>query len=70
LSSGSTRRKRWRTLVVPCTTEEVVTHSGDIDVHVLTRSFAAGLAGACNGPRCPAGEFASGMPLHWWGRWC
>jgi len=39
---GSTRRKRWRTLVVPSTTEEVITHSGDIDVHVVTHSFAAG----------------------------
>jgi two-component system sensor histidine kinase KdpD len=39
---GSTRRKRWRTLLVPSTTEEVITHSGDIDVHVVTHSFAAG----------------------------
>ncbi|HET7821569.1 MAG TPA: DUF4118 domain-containing protein, partial [Ornithinibacter sp.] len=39
---GSTRRKRWRTLVVPSTTEEVISHSGDIDVHVVTHSFAAG----------------------------
>ncbi len=39
---GSTRRPRWRTLAVPSTTEEVITHSGDIDVHVVTHSFAAG----------------------------
>ena len=39
---GSTRRARWRTLAVPSTTEEVITHSGDIDVHVVTHSFAAG----------------------------
>ena len=39
---GSTRRPRWRTLVVPSTTEEVITHSGDIDVHVVTHSSAAG----------------------------
>ncbi|HET9022305.1 MAG TPA: ATP-binding protein [Ornithinibacter sp.] len=39
---GSTRRPRWRTLVVPSTTEEVISHSGDIDVHVVTHSFAAG----------------------------
>ncbi|GAA4414001.1 hypothetical protein GCM10023168_37240 [Fodinibacter luteus] len=39
---GSTRRPRWRTLLVPSTTEEVITHSGDIDVHVVTHSFAAG----------------------------
>ena len=39
---GSTRRPRWRTLVVPSTTEEVITHSGDIDVHVVTHSFAHG----------------------------
>ena len=39
---GSTRRPRWRTLVVPSTTEEVITHSGDVDVHVVTHSFAAG----------------------------
>ena len=38
---GSTRRKRWRTVVVPSTTDEVITHSGDIDVHVVTHSFAA-----------------------------
>ena len=37
---GSTRRSRWRTLAVPSTTEEVITHSGDIDVHVVTHSFA------------------------------
>ena len=39
---GSTRRPRWRTLAVPSTTEEVITHSGDIDVHVVTHSFAHG----------------------------
>jgi two-component system sensor histidine kinase KdpD len=39
---GSTRRPRWRTLLVPSTTEDVITHSGDIDVHVVTHSFAAG----------------------------
>ena len=39
---GSTSRPRWRTLAVPSTTEEVITHSGDIDVHVVTHSFAAG----------------------------
>jgi two-component system sensor histidine kinase KdpD len=39
---GSTRRARWRTLAVPSTTEEVITHSGDIDVHVVTHSFAHG----------------------------
>ena len=27
---------------MPSTTEEVITHSGDIDVHVVTHSFAAG----------------------------
>ena len=39
---GSTRRHRWRTLLVPSTTEDVITHSGDVDVHVVTHSFAAG----------------------------
>ncbi|MGL5816107.1 MAG: ATP-binding protein [Phycicoccus sp.] len=39
---GSTRRPRWRTLVSPSTTEEVITESGDIDVHVVTHSFAHG----------------------------
>ncbi|HEX6916981.1 MAG TPA: ATP-binding protein, partial [Phycicoccus sp.] len=39
---GSTRRPRWRTLLVPSTTEEVITQSGDVDVHVVTHSFAAG----------------------------
>ena len=39
---GSTRRPRWRTLAVPSTTEEVITQSGDIDVHVVTHSFAHG----------------------------
>lgn len=39
---GSTRRPRWRTLAVPSTTEEVITRSGDIDVLVVTHSFAAG----------------------------
>ncbi len=39
---GSTRRPRWRTLVVPSTTEEVITGSGDIDVHVVTHRFASG----------------------------
>ncbi len=39
---GSTRRARWRTLAVPSTTEEVITRSGDIDVHVVTHSFAHG----------------------------
>ena len=36
---GSTRRPRWRTLAVPSTAEEVIAHSGDIDVHVVTHSF-------------------------------
>ncbi len=39
---GSSRRARWRTLVSPSTTEEVITRSGDIDVHVVTHRFAAG----------------------------
>ena len=39
---GSTRRPRWRTLVSPSTTEEVITASGDVDVHVVTHRFAAG----------------------------
>lgn len=39
---GSTRRPRWRTLAVPSTTEEVITGSGDIDVHVVTHRFASG----------------------------
>ena len=49
---GSTRRQRWRTLAVPSTTEEVITHSGDIDVHVVTHSFAHGrrVAGATGSP--------------------
>ncbi|GAA4114350.1 sensor histidine kinase KdpD [Knoellia locipacati] len=39
---GSSRRPRWRTLVTPSTTEEVIAGSGDIDVHVVTHRFAAG----------------------------
>ncbi|MGA8045670.1 MAG: ATP-binding protein [Dermatophilaceae bacterium] len=39
---GSTRRPRWRTLLAPSTTEEVITTSGDIDVHVVTHSLASG----------------------------
>ncbi|QIM22071.1 sensor histidine kinase KdpD [Phycicoccus sp. HDW14] len=39
---GSSRRPRWRTLLSPSTTEEVITESGDIDVHVVTHRFAAG----------------------------
>ncbi|CAN7282434.1 ATP-binding protein [Knoellia sp. LjRoot47] len=39
---GSSRRARWRTLVTPSTTEEVIAGSGDIDVHVVTHRFAAG----------------------------
>ncbi|MFQ6171370.1 ATP-binding protein [Oryzobacter sp. R7] len=47
---GSSRRPRWRTLVSPSTTEEVITESGDIDVHVVTHRFAAG-----RGWRAPRG---------------
>ncbi|GIL37335.1 ATP-binding protein [Phycicoccus sp. DTK01] len=39
---GSSRRARWRTLLSPSTTEEVITRSGDIDVHVVTHRFAHG----------------------------
>jgi two-component system sensor histidine kinase KdpD len=39
---GSTRRPRWRTMLAPSTTEEVITGSGDIDVHVVTHSLASG----------------------------
>ncbi|HMM95038.1 ATP-binding protein [Phycicoccus sp.] len=39
---GSSRRARWRTLLSPSTTEEVITGSGDVDVHVVTHRFAAG----------------------------
>ncbi|MBM6402379.1 sensor histidine kinase [Phycicoccus sonneratiae] len=39
---GSSRRPRWRTLLSPSTTEEVITESGDIDVHVVTHKLAAG----------------------------
>jgi two-component system sensor histidine kinase KdpD len=39
---GSTRRPRWRTLFAPSTTEEVITGSGDIDVHVVTHSLSSG----------------------------
>ncbi|HET6967678.1 MAG TPA: DUF4118 domain-containing protein [Ornithinibacter sp.] len=40
---GSTRRSRWRTLPVPSTAEQVISHSGDIDVHVVTQSPSTGL---------------------------
>ncbi|MGG5260559.1 ATP-binding protein [Phycicoccus avicenniae] len=39
---GSSRRPRWRTLLSPSTTEEVIAESGDVDVHVVTHRFAAG----------------------------
>ncbi|HSF97984.1 MAG TPA: ATP-binding protein, partial [Ornithinibacter sp.] len=39
---GTTRRPRWRTLLSPSTTDEVIARSGDIDVHVVTHTFAAG----------------------------
>lgn len=39
---GSTRRPRWRTLLAPTTTEEVIAGSGDIDIHVVTHDHAAG----------------------------
>ncbi len=39
---GSSRRPRWRTLVAPSTTEEVIARSGDVDVHVVTHRFASG----------------------------
>lgn len=51
---GSTRRARWRTLLVPSTTEEVITHSGDVDVHVVTHSFAAGRGWRMPGTGLPA----------------
>ena len=39
---GSSRRPRWRTLLAPSTTEEVIAGSGEIDVHVVTHRFAHG----------------------------
>ena len=39
---GSSRRARWRGLLSPSTTEEVIARSGDIDVHVVTHRFASG----------------------------
>lgn len=39
---GSTRLPRWRTLLTPSTTEDVILGAGDIDVHVVTHAQAAG----------------------------
>lgn len=50
---GSTRRARWSTLLSPSTTEEVIARSGDIDVHVVTHSFAAGRGWRVPAPGLP-----------------
>lgn len=39
---GSSRLPRWRTLITPSTTEEVILAAGEIDVHVVTHAQAAG----------------------------
>jgi two-component system sensor histidine kinase KdpD len=67
---GSTRRRRWRTLLVPSTTEEVITHSGDIDVHVVTHSFAAGRGWRVSRAALPRRRVRLGYAAAFVGRWC